>query len=170
MSNKTQLQTNNTQYASLIETLRGKAVSSGGEDVTDETAAYTTKLATLETAISALESELEGKASGGSGGTSIETCTVTVTCPNATDWGYAYTAYNGTVITSIGLLSVGQNTLTLENVICRSSIFLYDTRGEEPFLQLSDATMQIMWWTTGCGQIMAPASAGTQATIMCYID
>ena len=76
MSNKTQLQTNNTKYASLIETLRGKSI--GGEDVTTETNDYTTKLATLETAITALETELEGKASGGSGGGSIETCTVTV--------------------------------------------------------------------------------------------
>jgi hypothetical protein len=78
MSNKTQLQTNNTQYASLIETLRGKAVPSGGEDVADETEAYTAKLASLETAISALESELEGKASGGgSGGADIELCSLT---------------------------------------------------------------------------------------------
>jgi hypothetical protein len=32
MSNKTQLQTNNTKYASLIETLRGKAVGGGSSD------------------------------------------------------------------------------------------------------------------------------------------
>lgn len=31
MSNKTQLQTNNTNYASLIETLRGKAIGGGSE-------------------------------------------------------------------------------------------------------------------------------------------
>jgi hypothetical protein len=68
MSNKTQLQNNNAKYASLIEALRDKAVPTGGEDVTEETSAYTTKLASLETAVAALESELEGKASGGSGG------------------------------------------------------------------------------------------------------
>lgn len=66
MSNKTQLQTNNIKYASLIETLRGKAAGGSGEDVTNETNAYTTKLASLETAVAALESELAGKASGGS--------------------------------------------------------------------------------------------------------
>ena len=42
-------------------------VNVAGEDVTAETTAYTTKLASLETAITALETELEGKASGGSG-------------------------------------------------------------------------------------------------------
>lgn len=41
----------------------------GGEDVTAETNEYTDKLATLETAITALETELEGKAAGG---TSVE--------------------------------------------------------------------------------------------------
>lgn len=76
MSNKSQLQTNNTKYASLIETLRGKAAGSSGEDVTEETSAYTTKLAQLETAITALETELEGKASGESGG-SVEILTFT---------------------------------------------------------------------------------------------
>lgn len=46
----------------------GDVAENGGEDVTDETNAYTNKLVTLETAISALETELEGKASSGSGG------------------------------------------------------------------------------------------------------
>lgn len=51
-------------------------IPSNYEDVGTETNAYTTKLASLETAITALENELEGKASGGSGGASVETCTV----------------------------------------------------------------------------------------------
>ena len=37
MSNKTQLQTNNTQYASLIELLRGKATGGGGDASTYST-------------------------------------------------------------------------------------------------------------------------------------
>jgi hypothetical protein len=77
MSNKTQLQTNNTKYASLIDTLRGKSLPTGGEDVTTETNAYTEKLASLETAITALESELAGKASGGGSG-DVECVTVVI--------------------------------------------------------------------------------------------
>jgi hypothetical protein len=38
MSNKTQLQINNEEYASLIEMLRGKAAGSGGIDTSDATA------------------------------------------------------------------------------------------------------------------------------------
>jgi hypothetical protein len=41
MSNKTQLQTNNTKYASLIETLRGKAAGSSGASI--ETCTLTIK-------------------------------------------------------------------------------------------------------------------------------
>lgn len=63
--------------AQIQTALENKATPSG-EDVTSETNAYTNKLATLETAITALETELQGKASGGSGGGNIETCTVTI--------------------------------------------------------------------------------------------
>ena len=79
MSNKSQLQTNNTKVASLIEVLKSKATATG-EDVTEETSAYTAKIASLETAVTALETELAGKASGGSGagGANIETCVVAV--------------------------------------------------------------------------------------------
>lgn len=41
MSNKTQLQTNNEKYASLIETLRGKAIPSGGGNVESWTGTIT---------------------------------------------------------------------------------------------------------------------------------
>lgn len=100
MSNKTQLQTNNTKYASLIETLRGKAAGGSGEDVTEETNAYTTKLASLETAITALETELEGKASSGSGG-GVETCTVTfINCSNL-HLTFSYIKDNGELVSTI---------------------------------------------------------------------
>lgn len=54
------------------------AIPSNYEDVSTETDAYTTKIASLETAISALETELEGKTSGGSSGGSVEIASVTV--------------------------------------------------------------------------------------------
>ena len=54
------------------------AIPSNYEDVTTETTAYTNELADLVSQISALETALQGKASGGSGGGSVETCTVTI--------------------------------------------------------------------------------------------
>jgi hypothetical protein len=57
-----------------IETFDGSYTCSGestgggeGEDVTEETEVYTEKLTILENAITALENELEGKASAGAG-------------------------------------------------------------------------------------------------------
>lgn len=47
-------------------------VASTGEEVTAETNAYTEKVAQLTTAVTALENELAGKASGGTGGGNIE--------------------------------------------------------------------------------------------------
>lgn len=61
-----------TNYASA-------KVEVAGEDVTTETNAYTTELAELTTAVTALEEELAGKAAGG--GASLETCTVTFNHP-----------------------------------------------------------------------------------------
>ena len=67
-----------------VKNYASATVNVAGEDVTSETNAYTNKLATLETAITQLETELQGKASGGgSGGGNIETCTVTIVHP----WG-----------------------------------------------------------------------------------
>lgn len=133
MSNKTQLQTNNTQYASLIETLRGKAVGGGGEDVAAETEAYTTKLASLETAISALESELEGKASGSSGGANIETCTIRIEAIAVGTIAYAMILGANGDIDSIAFEAenfgaMTSATILCENVICNSILYI-DKKG-----------------------------------------
>jgi hypothetical protein len=111
MSNKTQLQTNNTKYASLIETLRNKSLPTGGEDVTDETSAYTTKLSTLETAIAALETELQGKAGGSEGG-SVETCTVSlVNNIGSIKWHYTDSDMTLQLITGTKDVVVPKNTI-----------------------------------------------------------
>lgn len=54
--------------AQIAAALENKVAGSYGEQVTEETNAYTAKIAALETAIIALENELDDKASGGSGG------------------------------------------------------------------------------------------------------
>lgn len=78
MTNTERIQANNAALRECIETAENLPdAGSGGEDVTAETAAYTEKMQELETAITALETELEGKAAG-SGGVNVETCTVTV--------------------------------------------------------------------------------------------
>lgn len=102
MSNyNTILQTNNSSLEEIITQLNNMpdAGNTTGEDVTEETTAYTAKIDQLETAVAALETELQGKASGGgSGGNeSIETCSVNISSdyssfctifyqPDATHW------------------------------------------------------------------------------------
>lgn len=58
----------------IATALEGKAGGGSGEDVTEETNAYTIKLASLDTAVAALEAELEGKAS-----VEVEVITITET-------------------------------------------------------------------------------------------
>lgn len=82
MSNKTQLQTNNTQLASLIQTLQGKA------------------------------------AGGGGGG--VETCTVTVTGGGSSTRAH-YTAFENETMCAKEIGGAGG--VTIENVVCGSSVF-----------------------------------------------
>lgn len=78
VTNAQRIQANNAELREAIELAEKlpEAGTAGGEDVTAETDAYTEKLTALETAITALETELEGKAAGG--GVSVETYTGTI--------------------------------------------------------------------------------------------
>ena len=61
-----ELSTQDNLIAQIQYALQGKAIGEGtAEDVTAETNAYTAKLVSLESAVTALESELAGKAAGG---------------------------------------------------------------------------------------------------------
>jgi hypothetical protein len=143
---------NGTKIIGTIEDFDGSYECSGestggsGEDVTEETSAYTEKLATLETAIAALETELEGKASGGSG--EVATCTIEIVNETIGNplfesnldylWFVAYEngeykGYGGAAE------SFGQNLpadfdwyaekITLNNVVCGSMMCLSDRNG-----------------------------------------
>lgn len=100
------------------------AIPSNYEDVATETSAYTTKLASLETAIVALENELEGKAGGSSGGGSVDTCTVV---SNIAPYPVVVTKYeNGKYLPGYTTKSGSTNMYygTIENVVCGSSIVI----------------------------------------------
>lgn len=75
---------NITSLQNLLEQVNAlPEAGSGGEDVTEETVAYTEKLEELETAITALEAELEGKVAGGSGSDTEADPTCTITFNNS---------------------------------------------------------------------------------------
>jgi hypothetical protein len=169
MPNKTQLQTNNTKYASLIETLRGKAAGGSGEDVTDETNAYTAKLASLETAVAALETELEGKASGGSGGNdNIDTCTVNIISRTGLPLYVAATQYKDK-ISSYYVSNSGLDTVTIENVVCGSIISFITNSPILPGYSVTDEAALIAYELPGgghsCWYFSAPIVANANATI-----
>jgi hypothetical protein len=120
-----------------VKTYASVSVNVAGEDVTAETNAYTTKLASLETAVSALEAELAGKASGGGGGTA-ETCTITIMAEapvnNST---FYYADVSGTMCTQTvsGMdMMMGGTTIT-----CMKNSFIY---AYMTFDNVSGATFQ----------------------------
>jgi hypothetical protein len=126
-----------TEYAAV------KVAVPTGEDVTAETDEYTAKLATLETAITALETELEGKAAGG-----VATCTIEiinetidhslgthvvtlyyVAHENGEYKGYGGNRYieNGSTLPTD--FDWGSEKHVLNNVVCGSMIYIEDFYG-----------------------------------------
>ena len=172
------LNAENTNFASNLTTqdnlisqiqtaLQNKAAATG-EDVTSETTAYTNKLATLETAITALETELQGKASGGSGGGSVETCTVTIDNQvGGSLHGVAATQCNTGQFNSYFIdYRADLTTVTIENVVCNSAIFVQTTRAIIPVFSIN-GTAEIIYSQSNITiwLFKAPSIAGESCTI-----
>ena len=76
--NVSQLETNTATLQSILSAVNALPdAGTGGEDVSEETAEYTSLLTDLETAIDALPD------AGSGGGSSVETCTVTIRDANS---------------------------------------------------------------------------------------
>lgn len=145
------------------------AIPSNYEDVATETAAYTTELSDLQTQISALETALEGKASGGSGGGSVETCTVTIDCSAVGGIRLAaVTVLNedtGTIgVEYIGLDS-GITSVTYENVVCNSHITIYPLSGYIEYVITGDVTLLTGYLVY---IFSTPSEAGASASLRFY--
>lgn len=117
-----QLQTNTATIDELISIANSLPdAGSGGEDVSAETAEYTSLLTDLETAIDSLPDA----GSGGSGG-SVETCTVTFTSSSMAGKKVSYSALDiDGMITSNVETFVEEGTeskVELNNVVCGSAL------------------------------------------------
>lgn len=169
MSNKQQLQTNNTKYASLIETLRGKAIPSGSEDLD-------TELTTQENLISQLSTILDSKASGGgSDGEGIPTCTVKITIDASDELMILVYMHvqNDKVVpiyTDYGANPITNTELTLNNIVCGSILYLSEHGAMTPNVILSDNMSYINVNTHSIFWLQAPSSNGDVGTVFLYDD
>lgn len=135
-----------------VKNYASATVNVAGEDVSAETDAYTNKLATLETAITQLETELQGKASGSSGDGNISTCTVTISGTN--DAVFVTRLVNGAVQCEVAL-----DNYMFENVVCGSGIFIVGR-----FLLCDASDGQVLYCGPYC-VYQAPSTAGAVATV-----
>ena len=85
-----------------------------------------TQLSNNNTRLASLIQTLQGKATGGgSGGASVETCTVTVTFTSAYWLAFSYTAFEDGDITHVvrsASHSGSNETIVMENVVCGAPI------------------------------------------------
>lgn len=108
--------------------------SGSSEDLSAEVSEYTNKIASLESAVASLETELANKASGGSG--DIETCNLMIDFSakvNSAAIGCDIIDENGDAIGATMYMDSSINLVTIENVVCASSLFIryngYDLPG-----------------------------------------
>lgn len=93
--------------------------SGSSEDISAEVSEYTNKIASLESAVASLETELANKASGGTGGggtESTETCTIQITTRNSFNTIF-YKSINGWKIEEV-------TTSTTISPICDSTVMV----------------------------------------------
>lgn len=160
MANKQQLQTNNTKYASLIETLRGKAVSGGTEDLDSE-------LTTQESLIAELGSILDSKASGSSGVGSIETCNVYLIMGTATEGRFvAYTTLDASGNMTPTILYNCGSAATPLVCVCNTPLILYRNDQAGTWLSL---TTQLLELYSNPSQGIYVFNGGTQANAEYWI-
>lgn len=136
-------------------------IEAGGEDVSAETAEYTSLLTDLETAIDALPE-------AGSGGGSIDTCTVQITLASGTISAWIGTAFREGSIQaeSSGSYdsSLNRKTLILENIVCGSGLMFTVSDMRIPVETITgDGVLLFMYG--GQYYIQAPENAGATMTI-----
>ena len=148
-------------------------IPSNYEDVGTETNAYTAKIASLETAIAALETELEGKASGGeSGGKKVKTCTVSVSA--GSPWlyieNYAATAYENDQYVSVCQMQTNSDTLVqLNNLVCGTALWIRST-ANIPIYEISGGEVTLIE-TGSCGTVFhLPMEAADSTIFMSITD
>lgn len=175
---------NQDNLISQIQTALQNKATATGEDVTSEINAYTTKLATLETAITQLETELQGKASGGSGGGVVKTYTLKVESDGKTKLRFLeYIAYENNeykfYFNSFNN-SAEQYPLYIENIVLNTPINVYTIGGLTPCVDLvSNIKYAVYTNTVGgisgdlydTGRLLPlEADANGQIIIRCYND
>lgn len=148
-------------------------IPSNYEDVTEETNAYTDKIASLESAVTALETELQGKASGGgSGGGSVETCTVTIV--NDADAGWvgsdrllifaSVQDANRTTQPFHAELDLGS--IDIQNIVRGSTIIIESLYGHARYCTVTDSISNIEdFWANNEGMPIWLVQANGNGTV-----
>lgn len=156
----TELQSNNTDLQSLID----KA------NALPDKVNIDTELATQDSLISQIATALEGK-SAGSGGASVETCTVQISATGFPLVGYVATLFDGTEYqASTAYNNNGLGVVTLENVVCGSAVMV-QVSGTMVGHTVGGGVEIIGYITSLAGRVFrAPTTAGAAGTIAAYYN
>lgn len=168
MSNKTQLQTNNTNLDSLIARVNAAKDTAASLPEAGSTEDLNSVITELETKVTTLNTALDSKASGGG----FETCTVTINVLGDTSSiqrVVATTVENGSISQYVFMEGdmVATHSETIENVLCGSVIFTLPSC-LIPGWTISGEELEVLH-SSGCGVVLkAPTTAGVSVSITIY--
>lgn len=128
-----------SQIQEVIDSLPEAGTGGGGteEDITSETLALGANIAQLTSAIADLEQELEGKASGGDSGGSIETCTVEFVGTSLVGIAYgqvSYLTFENGAITPHMVYNLQNLPTTISNCITNSLLVVHNELPQYMFI------------------------------------
>lgn len=121
-----------------------------------------TRLEAVSSALDAAINTANSLPDAGGGGGSIETCTVTIECPNSYQWDVCYSVYDGSSIYG-DCRTFCTSAQTLENVVCGSVISVFEAGVTQGFSVLDD-TMEFVYNFSGSMSFTAPTISGATAT------
>ena len=154
------LKQNTTTIQELLNTINSLP---NAENLDTELDTQATLLSEQDAKIAELAEILAGKASGGSGSSSYDTCTISITVEHGWLYGYCATCFDGEDITyKYNFLSSNLGNITITDVICGSPLSIIYRIGEGYILHQN---LTLVNHGYGGAIFIAPNQAETMATI-----
>lgn len=156
-----------TAVAAEVRTIDGVNDTLSLDEMAAKLAAANQEIENQATQIESITTALEGKAAGGGGGASVDTCTVEITADSGHVNMYSATIFqNGEYDCVYSEISAYIPTpLSITNVVCGTSIYLISTYGWAGF---TTTNCEFSRYGSNSGFFKITASPEDVATIHCY--
>lgn len=157
------IKNNTISLQSLLDKVNALPEATVAENLDTELDTQATLLSEQDAKIAELAEILSGKAGGGSGSISYDTCTISIVAEGGWLYGYCATCFDGEDITyKYNFLSSNLGNITITDVICGSPFSIIYRVGAG---SISHQNLTLINYGYGGAMFIAPNQAETMATI-----